>query len=162
MGSPSSSGAVTSSGMCGSTRCGMAWWPLATGRRRQALAPADVRVAFFGDLFRPPGTMAAAEPPYLGCGYRARPGTGPADGVLEAAVAQDPLAGRAGGGDGPGQGRVQVMLERLARSATFARVAQRAFIGNLKQVTAFLTDPAVKQDVLARVRRGGGRRTPGW
>jgi hypothetical protein len=30
--------------------------------------------------------------------------------------------------------------------------AQRAFIGNLKQVTAFLTDPAIKQNVLARVR----------
>ena len=32
------------------------------------------------------------------------------------------------------------MLERLLRSRTFARVAQRAFIGNLKQVTRFLTD----------------------
>ena len=47
---------------------------------------------------------------------------------------------------------VQVMLNRLARSATFAKVAQRGFIGNLKQVTAFLTDPMVKQNVLARVR----------
>ena len=57
---------------------------------------------------------------------------------------------------GPGRAAVQVMLDRLARSGTFARIAQRAFIGNLKQVTAFLTDPAVKQDVLARVREQVG------
>ena len=33
--------------------------PLAEG-----LAPTDVRVAFFGDFFRPPGSLAAQEPPY--------------------------------------------------------------------------------------------------
>ena len=51
-----------------------------------------------------------------------------------------------------GRAAVQVMLQRLTRSATFARIAERAFIGNLKQVTAFLTDPKMKQNVLARVR----------
>lgn len=30
----------------------------------RSLAPGDVRVAFFGDLFRELGTMAAGEPPY--------------------------------------------------------------------------------------------------
>ena len=29
----------------------------------EALAPANVRVVFFGDLFRPPGTMSVQEPP---------------------------------------------------------------------------------------------------
>ena len=43
------------------------------------------------------------------------------------------------------------MLERLLRSGTFARVAQRAFIGNLKQVTRFLTDRSAKELVLERV-----------
>jgi pimeloyl-ACP methyl ester carboxylesterase len=43
------------------------------------------------------------------------------------------------------------MLERLLRSRSFALVAQRGFIGNLKQVTAFLTTPAVKERVLQRV-----------
>ncbi len=47
---------------------------------------------------------------------------------------------------------VQFMLARLARSKTFARVAQRVFIKDLKQVTAFLADPVVKQAVLERVR----------
>lgn len=43
------------------------------------------------------------------------------------------------------------MVERLLRSPTFAKVAQRAFIGNLKQVTAFLAKPDVKERVLQRV-----------
>src|SRR6266481_2088309 len=43
------------------------------------------------------------------------------------------------------------MLERLLRSRTFAQVAQRGFVGNLKQVTAFLTTPDVKEKVLQRV-----------
>ena len=42
------------------------------------------------------------------------------------------------------------MGERLLRSRTFARVAERAFIGNLKQVTGFLTNPVVKQKVLRK------------
>ena len=52
----------------------------------------------------------------------------------------------------PRDGVSQVMLAGLARRPAFAHVAQRAFIGNLKQVTAFLGDAAVKRDVLARVR----------
>lgn len=71
---------------------------------------------------------------------------------FDAAVAQDPALGVPEGAMGVGRAAVQVMLGRLARSATFARVAERAFIGNLKQVIAFLANPAVKQDVLARVR----------
>jgi pimeloyl-ACP methyl ester carboxylesterase len=43
------------------------------------------------------------------------------------------------------------MLERLLRCRTFAGVAQRGFIGNLKQVTAFLAQPDVKERVLQRV-----------
>jgi alpha-beta hydrolase superfamily lysophospholipase len=43
------------------------------------------------------------------------------------------------------------MVERLPRCRSFARVAQRGFIGNLKQVTAFLTKPEVKERVLERV-----------
>lgn len=41
---------------------------------------------------------------------------------------------------GLGRAAVQIMLDRLARSATFAQIGQRVFIGNLKQVIAFLTD----------------------
>ena len=46
---------------------------------------------------------------------------------------------------------IQVMLERLLRSRTFAKVARRGFIGNLKQVTAFLARPDVKERALQQV-----------
>jgi hypothetical protein len=118
----------------------------------QAFAPDDVRVAFFGDLFRPPGTMAVAEPPYSAADV----GSGLERDMLtkffDTAVAQDPALAAPEAAMGRGKAAVQVMLNRLSRSATFANVAQRGFIGHLKQVTAFLTNPLVKQDVLARVR----------
>jgi hypothetical protein len=115
------------------------------------LAETDVRVAFFGDLFRPRGAMAGGEPPYT-----------PADvepGLMrdllrcwyEAAVDQDPSLGPPSGAMGPGRVAAQAMLERLLRCRTFARVAQRGFIGSLKQVTAFLAEPDVEQQVIQRV-----------
>ncbi len=117
-----------------------------------ALGPEEVRVAFFGDLFRPPGTMAAGEPPYSAANVRAGLERDLLTAFYEAAVAADPELAVPEEAMGPVQAGVQVMLRGLARSSTFARVAERAFIGNLKQVTAFLTDPVVKEDVLGRVR----------
>ena len=52
---------------------------------------------------------------------------------------------------GPGRVAVQVMLDRLLRSRSLARVATRGLIGNLKQVTAFLATPDLKEQVLQRV-----------
>lgn len=121
-------------------------------RTAQTLAPGDVQVAFFGGLFRPPGTMAAAEPPYsatdVGPGLERDLLTS----FFDAAVAQGLALGAPEGAMAPGRAAIQVMLNRLSRSATFANVAQRGFIGHLKQVTAFLADPPLKQKVLARVR----------
>jgi hypothetical protein len=115
------------------------------------LAEPDVRVASFGDLFRPKGAMAGGEPPYTAADVQ----PGPERDLLEtwyaAAVAQDPSLGPPAGAMGPGKVAAQVMVERLLRCRTFARVAQRAFIGNLKQVTAFLAKPEVKERVLQRV-----------
>jgi PGAP1-like protein len=118
----------------------------------EALAPGDVQVVFFGDLFRPPGTMAAQEPPFSPADIRPGLERDVLMTLYQAAVAQDPSLDVPEGTMGLGRAATRVMLDRLARSATFARVAQRAFIGNLKQVTAFLTDPTVKHKVLARVR----------
>jgi hypothetical protein len=111
-----------------------------------------VRVAFFGDLFRGPGTMAAGEPPYSAADVQPGLERDLLGVFFEAAVAQEPALAAPEGAMGPGRAAVQVMLNRLARSKTFSRVAERAFIGNLKQVSAFLTDPEVKQKVLARMR----------
>jgi hypothetical protein len=118
----------------------------------EALAPADVRIAFFGDLFRPPGSMAGHEPPFSAADVRAGAERDLLTAFYQAAVGQDPSLGAPEGAMGAGRAAVQVMLAGLARRPTFARAAQRAFIGNLKQVTAFLQDPAVKQEALARVR----------
>ena len=118
----------------------------------EALARGDVRVAFFGDLFRPPGTMAAGWPPYSAADVKPGLERDVLAVFYDAAVAQDLSLGSPEGAMGAGRASVQVMLNRLARSKTFTRVVQRGFIGNLKQVTAFLTDPMVKQGVLARVR----------
>jgi hypothetical protein len=122
----------------------------------RALSPEDVRVAFFGDLFRPPGAMAAADPPYTASDIRSGPERDLLTALYAAAVANDPALGEPGGAMGPGMMSVEFILGRLARSKTFARVAQRAFIKDLKQVTAFLADPAVKEAVLGRVRSQAG------
>jgi hypothetical protein len=116
-----------------------------------SLAPADVRVAFFGDLFRPKGAMAGVEPPYTAADVKPGPERDLLTEIYQAAVEQDPSLGPPPGAMGPGKVAAQTMLERLLRSRTFARVAQRGFIGNLKQVTAFLITPDVKERALKRV-----------
>jgi hypothetical protein len=116
----------------------------------RALSPQDVRIAFFGDLFRPPGTMAATDPPYTATDVRPGPERDFLAAIYAAAVAGDPALGQPDGAMA-GVASAQFMLARLARSKTFARVAQRALIKDLKQVTAFLADPVVKQAVLERV-----------
>lgn len=127
---------------------------VAAGYRKAAgsLAVHNVRVAFFGDLFRPPGTMAAGEPSYSAADVQPGLERDLLAVFFDAAVALEPTLAAPEGAMGPGRAAVQVMLNRLARSKTFSRVAERAFIGNLKQVSAFLTDPRVKRDVLARVQ----------
>ena len=144
----------------GSYQLGSAWYDAvrdglaAAGYRSaaEALAPTDVQVAFFGDLFRPPGSMAAHEPPFSAADVQPGAERDLLTAFYQAAVDQDPSLDVPEGAMGPGRAAVQVMLAGLARRPAFARVAQRAFIGNLKQVTAFLSDATVKRGVLARVR----------
>jgi hypothetical protein len=115
------------------------------------LAETDMRVAFFGDLFRPRGAMAGGGAPYTPADVKPGPERDLLAAFYQAAVEQDPSLGPPPGALGPGRVAVQAMLERLLRSRTFARVAQRGFIGNLKQVTAFLAAPGVKEEALRRV-----------
>lgn len=137
------------------------WWLAvrggleAAGFRETAdnLSLADIRVVFFGDLFRPDGAMAVGGPLFTSADIT----SGPERELLEkwymAAVKLDPSLGPPDGALGPGRVAVQVMLERLMRSRIFAGVAQRAFIGDLKQVTAFLNNTDIKEHVLERVSR---------
>jgi hypothetical protein len=124
-----------------------------------ALPVTDVRVAFFGDLFHKPGSMAGSGPPASAKDLQPGPERELLRTFYEAAVVQDPSLGSAEGSMGAGKAAVQVMLNRLARSKTFAGITERAFVGNLKQVTAFLTNPIIKQNVLARVREQIGEDT---
>lgn len=115
------------------------------------LAETDVRVAFFGDLFRPRGAKAGGEPPYTPADVKPGPERDLLESWYEVEVAKDPSLGPPPGAKGAGKVAAQTMLERLLRSRTFAGMAQRVFIGNLKQVTAFLATPSVKELVLRRV-----------
>jgi PGAP1-like protein len=126
----------------------------AAGYQRVAeqLTRTDVRVAFFGDLFRPLGSMTVQVPPFSAADVQPGLERNLLTLFYQAAIDQDPSLGVPEGAMPLGRAAVQVMLARLARSATFATIAERAFIGSLKQVTAFLTDSAVKENVLARVR----------
>jgi hypothetical protein len=115
------------------------------------LAESDVRVAFFGDLFRPKAALAGGEPPYTPADVKPGPERDLLERWYEAAVEQEPSLGPPEGALGPGRVAAQAMLQRLLRSRTFAGVAQRGFIGNLKQVTAFLDKPDAKERALQRV-----------
>jgi hypothetical protein len=148
----------------GGYQLGTAWFDalrdglVAAGSRTaaDALAPGDLRVAYFGDLFRPPGAMAAQEPPFSAADIQPGLERDLLAELYQAAIAQDPSLGPPTGSMGAGKAAVQVMLERLLRSGTFAWVAQRAFIGNLKQVTRFLTDRPAKDLILGRVHKEVG------
>jgi pimeloyl-ACP methyl ester carboxylesterase len=119
--------------------------------KADGLSEGDVRVAYFGTLFRPKGAKAGGEPPYTAEHVKPGPERDLLGTLYEEAVAHDSSLGPPRGAKGSGRVAVQVMLAGLLRSPTFAGVAQRGFIGNLKQVTAFLTDPALKERVLQRV-----------
>jgi hypothetical protein len=122
----------------------------------QTLGDRDLRVAFFGDLFRPPGAMAAQYPPYSPGDVQRGPELDMLDEFYQAAVAQEPSLGPPAGAMAPGRVPAQVMVERLLRSKTFAGVAQRALIGSLKQVNRFLADNATRHRVLACVHQEMG------
>lgn len=117
----------------------------------EALAPSDLRVAFFGDLFRPDGAMGMQDPPFTAADVQTGPERDLVSVFYDAAINQDPALGMPDNALGAGGTTVQVMLARLARTPTLARVAQRMFVGSLKQVTSFLTDSSIKQEVLARL-----------
>lgn len=119
--------------------------------RAEKLSDSDLRVAFFGDLFRPGGSMG---PGYPYSAADLRPGL---ETDLLAELYQAAMEREQGPRPGPsrdmGPGRVpaQIMVERLLRTKTFAGLAQHAFVGALKQVAEFLSTGATKDRILERV-----------
>ncbi len=112
----------------------------------------DLRVSFFGNLFRPRAAMGAEFPPSTAADLRSVEEIELLTELYDAAVSLEPTLGPPTGALGPVRVGVQVMTERLLRSRTFAKlISERAFVGNLKQVTQFLNVPQIKEKVLARV-----------
>jgi hypothetical protein len=116
-----------------------------------ALGPRDVRVAFFGDLFRPAGTMSALGAPFTAADLTTELERDLLAELYREAVAVEPALGPPDHALGRGLPGVQVMVERLLRSRTLAWVLERTLVGSVKQLSRYLTDPSVRQRVWARL-----------
>lgn len=116
------------------------------------LTASDLRVAFYGDLFRPEGTMSRDAPPYMISDLDSEELELLAIFYDEALVQEPGLKPPPGAmaGERPPS---QVMLDVLLRSRTFSGIAQHLLIGDLKQVTEYLEDDALRQEVLSRLER---------
>lgn len=125
------------------------WWPaLLDGLARAGsdAAAGEGAMAFYGDLFRPPGETLAVGDPVFGAkdvapgweeeqllawwraAAEADPAVAPVDGDTLARV----------------PGSVQAALRQLSRSKFFAGIATRALVFDLKQVHRYLTDPGLR------------------
>lgn len=110
---------------------------LAGGR----LSLRDVGAAFYGDLFRPPGSRATDFPDY-----------DPSD--VDDPFEQDLLSlwwERQAGTRVRTPHWVQRALYAISGMAFFSGLSERALIGSLKQVRAYFTDPEVRTCVRQRV-----------
>ncbi|GAB1516871.1 lipase family protein [Actinophytocola sp. KF-1] len=134
-----------------------AWWPaMADGVVRAGGGPvaiSDVAMAFYGDLFRPSGErLAVGDPIYVADDVR----PGFEQELLlawwrQAALVEDAVPPMDGDTLVRAPRSVQTALRALSRSRFFARVAVRALIFDLKQVSGYLLDPALRQEARARV-----------
>jgi hypothetical protein len=140
------------------------WLPV----MRDGLALADAAVpaaedlvcAFYGDLFRRPGTKGLGEPSYRASDVE----EGFERELLAAwwreAAATEP---QVPGPDAKTKLRtpesVQRALNALSRSRFFAGLAERALIGFIKQVHRYFAEPQLRAQVTDRVAREIGRDT---
>ncbi|WP_338694875.1 hypothetical protein V2W30_08195 [Streptomyces sp. Q6] len=133
------------------------WYPaLADGLTRAGapdLAEGDLHCAFYGDLFRAPGRTLAVQDPPLDASDVAE---GLESDLLlalwaEAARTDDAVLAPDARTLARTPRTVQRALNALSRSRFFAGVALRALVADLKQVRAYLTDPAVHAAVQQRL-----------
>ena len=121
-------------------------------------------MAFYGDLFRPPGQLLAVGDPY----YRVsdvEPGF-ETELLLEwweAAAAAEPQVVAPGADTLVGTpGSVQAALRALSHSKFFGGLALRTLVFDLKQVRRYLTDPELRAAARARVTHLIGPDTRSW
>ncbi|MFI6809281.1 hypothetical protein ACIBO6_30485 [Streptomyces luteogriseus] len=131
------------------------WVPALSDGLARAGCPAvpDTAMAFYGDLFRPPATsLAVGEPLYSA--EDVTPGQ-----ELDLLTAWWAHAAEVDEGVAPPNGntlartseRAQRALLQLSNSRYFARLGERVMVGDLKQVTTYLSDPRVRAAARARV-----------
>lgn len=125
----------------------------AAGARGQADALTDgsMRVAHFGALFRPSGSMSGGDPPYTEADLDSPADRLLLEALMEGAIRADPSLAAPLGAMGPARASLNVMLETLLRWKPLAAVTRRAFIGNLRQVNRFLDESDTRSAVLERV-----------
>jgi hypothetical protein len=120
----------------------------------------DLRCAFYGKLFRLPGTMAVSDPPYDAADVEA----GLEQDLLRAwwaatAVTEPGVPGP----DTPTMGRMPNWVHRglnaLSTSRFWSDVSDRAMISNIKQVRDYLEKPGIRQAVQAQVAASIGNDT---
>ncbi|GGW23586.1 hypothetical protein [Streptomyces alanosinicus] len=116
-----------------------------------ALGEGDLRVAFFGDLFRPTAALAFGEPAYGPDDIRPGLDRDLLTAFYDAALEKEPGLAPPERAMGVHRAATAFMPRQLLRSRTFAGLTQRAFIGNLRQVSDYLTDPATKEAALRRL-----------
>ncbi|WP_331766964.1 hypothetical protein [Embleya sp. NBC_00896] len=117
--------------------------------------PDDIAMAFYGDLFLPPGGTPSA-------GDECYTATDIEDGfeselllawwVAAAQVEPQVIAPSATGTLNRTPAVVQAALLALSRSRFFTGLAERVLIADLKQVRRYLTDPALRAAACERVR----------
>lgn len=139
------------------------WGPaLADGLERTSdtrLGPDDVRIAFYGDLFRPQGhTLAVGDPGFTPADVQNGFETelllqwwaecARTDAAVPPPGATDTLA--------RSPRAVQTALRVLQHSRFFADLSLRALVFDLKQVRRYLTDDALRSAARARVEEAIG------
>lgn len=138
----------------------MGWLPALRGGLRRAgwekqdlPGDDDLEVGFWGDLFRQPGSKSLGGAPLTASDV------GP-DGVdgqllkewwLAAAEVDDAVAGPDAGTKAGTPHFVQRALNQLSGSKTFAGVAERAFVGALRQVVTYFRDADRRLEIVERV-----------
>ncbi|MEU1103311.1 hypothetical protein ABZ408_20400 [Streptomyces tibetensis] len=119
-----------------------------------ALRPGDVAMAFYGDLFLPPGRTLDTADPFLSAVDVA---SGWETDVLlawwaeAAAVEPQVMPPAAAGTLGGLPSSVQAALIALSQSRFFAGLTERAMVSDLKQVRRYLGEPALRAAARARV-----------
>lgn len=137
------------------------WEPaLADGLDRAGgrLAPGDFHMAFYGDLFRPPGhTLAVGDPVFTAADVEEGL---EAELLLEwwtACARTDPAVPPPGGDTlARSPKAVQTALRVLQHSRFFADLSLRALVFDLKQVRRYLTDDDLRAEARARVEEAIG------